>query len=263
MTILDDIILEKKKEVAQLKTETYNQIAPTYNGKKFAEVIRERRQMGIIAEIKRASPSKGLINGEVQPAKQAKTYETNGASAISVLTDTPFFQGTMADLQEVREAVGLPILCKDFIIDEIQIDRAKAYGANIILLIAAALDAPRLRELYDYAVNLDLEVLCEVHNEAEMEIVLQLEPELVGVNNRNLKTFEVDLTITQRIANMVKQEDIILISESGIRHQQDVEEVANAGAKVILVGETLMRSTSLVETMQELQIPLPTKVEKK
>lgn len=262
MTILDDIIQEKQKEVAQLKQETFHQKAPVYRGKRFAERIRERRQMGIIAEIKRASPSKGLINGEVHPAKQAKAYEANGASAISVLTDTPFFQGTMDDLLEVRNEVDLPILCKDFIIDTIQIDRAKAYGANIILLIAAALDALRLRELYDHAVEQGLEVLCEVHNEKEMETVLQLEPELIGVNNRNLKTFEVDLSITERIADMVEREDTILISESGIRHQKDVEEVAQAGAEVILVGETLMRSKALAETMQALQIPLPASIEK-
>src|SRR5699024_2369288 len=139
-------------------------------------------------------------------------------------------------------AVNIPILCKDFIIDEIQIDRAKAYGANIILLIAAALDDASLKRLYDYARKLELEILCEVHNEEEMERVLQLNPKLIGVNNRDLKTFHVDLDTTNRLANMVEDEDIIFISESGIETKDDVATVKAAGAEAILVGETLMRA---------------------
>src|SRR5690625_1363292 len=159
--------------------------------------------MSIIAEIKRASPSKGDINAAIDPVKQAKLYADNGASAISVLTDTPFFKGSMDDLRAVREVVNIPILCKDFMIDRIQIDVAKSAGANIILLIAAALDDNHLDKLYDYAKEHDLEVLCEVHNEEEMERVLKLGAKLVGINNRNLNTFKVDLKTTERLANMV------------------------------------------------------------
>src|SRR5699024_8738257 len=147
----------------------------------------------IISEIKRASPSKGAINTDVDPVKQATAYEALGASAISVLTDKPFFQGSMDDLRAVRAAVDLPILCKDFMIDPIQIDEAKAAGANMILLIAAALDDAALKSLYTYSLEQGLEVLCEVHNESEMERVLSLGATIIGINNRDLNTFTVDL----------------------------------------------------------------------
>lgn len=261
MTILDDIIAEKQKEVIQLKKETFNNDAPAYEGPTFQEQIHNQKTMGIIAEIKRASPSKGMIHPNVDPAAQAKAYELQGANAISVLTDAPFFKGSMENLTAVRKAVQLPILCKDFIIDTIQIDYAKQAGANIILLIAAALPDKELNVLYDYATQAGLEVLVEVHNEQEMERVLPLDPALIGVNNRNLKTFEVDLTTTSRIADMVTNPRTILIGESGIRHASDVEELASSGAEAILIGETLMRSNNLEKTMRALQIPLPTKTE--
>src|SRR5690625_4348249 len=198
MTILDKIIAEKKKEVSKLKQKTIKKNNfPKI--KTLQERILERQTMSIIAEIKRASPSKGTINDSVDPVKQAIEYSKNGASAISVLTDTPFFKGTMDDLRMVREVVDIPILCKDFIIDKIQIDHAKSAGANIILLIAAALNDEDLIHLYNYARELDLEVLCEVHNEEEMERILKLNAPLIGINNRNLKTFEVDLKTTARL----------------------------------------------------------------
>lgn len=258
MTILMKILQKKAKEVQQINRETF----PTNEYKKvptFYETIRVNHKMGVIAEIKRASPSKGMINEHVDPVQQAKLYEQHGASAISVLTDTPFFKGTMEDLQNVRAAVNIPILCKDFIIDEIQIDRAKAYGANIILLIAAALDDAHLKRLYDYAISLNLEVLCEVHNEEEMERVLQLNPRLVGVNNRDLKTFHVDLQTTNRLAKMVRNNDIIFISESGIETGADVAIVKDAGAEAILVGETLMRAANVANKMEEFQLPFEEK----
>lgn len=161
MTILDDIIAEKEKEVIHLKKDTITYKAPAYDGPTFREQITNRNTMGMIAEIKRASPSKGMIHSNVDPKAQAIAYEKNGANAISVLTDGPFFKGSMADLTAVREAVQLPILCKDFMIDTIQIDHAKQAGANIILLIAAALSDTVLKELYDHAVQAGLEVLVE------------------------------------------------------------------------------------------------------
>src|SRR5690625_3393562 len=166
MTILDKIIAEKRKEVAALKEgNVFEEVAPRrkVDVPSFYETVRQSEQMNIIAEIKRASPSKGMINADVDPIKQAETYAENGVSAISVLTDTPFFKGTMDDLRAVREVVDVPILCKDFIIDKIQIDHAKSAGANIILLIAAALNDEELIQLYNYARELDLEVLCESH----------------------------------------------------------------------------------------------------
>lgn len=259
MTILDKIIIEKKKEVLELRNQTFDQVVLSKNVPTFKQIIEEKPTMGVIAEIKRSSPSKGNINTEVDPAQQAKLYTENGASAISVLTDTPFFNGTISDLIAVREVVDIPILCKDFMIDQVQIDRAKAAGANIILLIAAALNDRDFTNLFEYATKKDLEVLCEVHNEEEMERALHLGAPIIGINNRNLKTFEVDLATTERLTNMVTNPETLLISESGIRTKQDVETVAKAGAKVILVGETLMRSAHITQTMKELQIPLPNK----
>src|SRR5699024_9506028 len=201
MTILDKIITEKKKEVTQLK------IKPIEKGIQkdvipFSERVKASTNISIIAEIKRSSPSKGAIQMAVDPAAQARKYEALGANAISVLTDEPFFNGTMDDLRAVRQAVDVPILCKDFMIDTIQIDHAKAAGANIILLIVAALDDQTLKNLYDYARAEDLEIIVEVHNEEEMERALKLNPEIVGINNRDLKTFTVDLKTTHRIASM-------------------------------------------------------------
>lgn len=263
MTILNEILTEKRKEVETLKQEeipskTRHKKVPT-----FTELMQKNDKIGIIAEYKRASPSKGMINEDVDPAEQAIQYETSGASAISVLTDTPFFKGTIKDLKRVREAVNIPILCKDFIIDPIQIDRAKAAGANMVLLIAAALDDTALKTLYDYASSLDVEVLCEVHNEEEMERVMKIDAKIIGINNRDLNTFKVDLKTTNRLANMVKDKDVILISESGIEDASDVSSVKAAGASAILVGETLMRAASVTEKMNELMVPLSNKEQRK
>lgn len=259
MTILDDIIKEKRKEVLRLKNKTFAQTPIKPIKKTFTEQIKHKQTMGIIAEIKRASPSKGMINADVDPVEQAKFYEANGANAISILTDAPFFKGSMNDLKAVREAVDLPILCKDFIIDTIQIDQAKAAGANIILLIAAALSKQELVHLYEYATSQNLEVICEVNNETEMETVLKTGAILIGVNNRNLKTFDVDLQNTARLAHLVENEDVILIGESGISTREDVEELANAGAEAILVGETLMRADDVPQTLTSFQVQLPVK----
>ncbi|MCG1027409.1 indole-3-glycerol phosphate synthase TrpC [Virgibacillus halodenitrificans] len=254
MTILEKILKQKEKEVAQLVKQTFEQPA----AKKvplLKDTIRKASNLKVIAEIKRSSPSKGAIHMEVDPIEQAIQYEKQGAAAISVLTDNTFFNGSIKDLQAIRKAVKLPILCKDFIIDRIQIDQARAAGANIILLIAAALSDKELHSLYQYARKQDLEVLCEVHNETEMERVLKLKPEIIGINNRNLKTFEVDLQTTARLASMVTDENTVLISESGMQTKQDALFVSEAGAEAILVGETLMRSKHLPDTFNQLQVP--------
>ena len=255
MTILDEILAEKQKEIVQLKQQTFGpkvyKKTPT-----FKEKVTASSTMNVIAEIKRSSPSKGAIDMTVDPVTQAKIYEKQGASAISVLTDKPFFNGSMEDLQAVREAVDLPILCKDFIIDPIQIDQAKAAGASIILLIVAALPQADLENMNYYARLLGLEVLCEVHNQEEMERALQLDVDIIGINNRNLKTFEVNLETTEKLSSMVIDPKTILISESGIKTTDDVRRVRNAGADAILVGETLMKSTDLPETFKDLRLPL-------
>lgn len=255
MTILDTILKEKQKEVSLLKHQTFTQ-APVKKVPSFYETVKASKHLNIISEFKRASPSKGPIQMERSPEEQAKQYELCGASAISVLTDYPFFKGSMKDLQIIREAVNIPILCKDFIIHETQIKRAKAAGANIILLIAAALNDEDLSKFYQLATELDLEVLCEVHNEEEMERVLKLDAKIIGINNRDLKTFTVDLSTTKRLANMVANPETVLISESGISNNHDAVNVAASGADVILVGETLMRANDLQGIFNELQVPL-------
>lgn len=255
MTILAEILAKKAEEVAELKRD--------YLPKKNKETARKNTlyesfmaadQMNIIAEIKRASPSKGMINPDVDPAKQAIDYQTAGAGVISVLTDQPFFKGTMADLVAVREVVDVPLLNKDFIIDEIQIDRANDYGADVILLIAAALPKERLETLYHYAINQGLEVLFEVHNQAELLVAQEIGAQIIGVNNRNLKTFEVNLGITEQLAEKIDLTTTLLISESGMRTTEDVIRVQKAGARGILVGETMMRSTNLPATFQALRV---------
>ncbi|UII54376.1 indole-3-glycerol phosphate synthase TrpC [Cytobacillus spongiae] len=256
-TILHRILEEKELEVQQLKTlDNGEQPANKYTHYSFIEILRAADQVAIIAEFKRASPSKGDINLLLSPSDQGKDYVAAGADAISVLTDAPFFKGAVADLEEVRKVVDVPILCKDFIIDEVQIDRAKRVGANIILLIVAALSPNRLAELYQYALSQQLEILIEVHSEEEAILAIGLGAKLIGVNNRNLKTFEVDLKTTEALAPLIKQAGAYLISESGIRSVDDVKRVVKAGANGILVGEAFMKHENVTQMMNEMKISL-------
>lgn len=192
-TILEKILREKEREVKILKENAQKMIRPRHHPQhSFIEKLNNTDQLLIISEFKRASPSKGLINGTVDPLEQATVYVKNGATAISVLTDEKFFHGSFTDLQLIRDNIAVPVLCKDFIIDEIQIDVAHDAGADMILLIAAALSGVRLKNLYDYAMEKQLEVLVEVHEESELEKAFQTGTKMIGVNNRNLKTFHVD-----------------------------------------------------------------------
>lgn len=255
-TILDKIIAEKRIEVAMLKEQQPNFPAGQQKNRSFLEKLQKGEELAIIAEFKRASPSKGDINIGKDPQEQASSYIEYGADAISVLTDTPFFKGTIEDLAAVREAVDTPILCKDFVIDEIQIERAEAAGANLILLIAAALEEERLKELYSYAAAKGLEVLMEVHNEEELEKALKTDAKIIGVNNRDLKTFTVDLAVTERLAPKVKAAGAFLISESGIKTEEDIERVLKAGANGILVGEAFMMADNLESLLKVMKQPL-------
>lgn len=257
MTILDKIIQQKKIEVQDLKVIYNNQeIDSPIKRPSLYETFINSEKMNVIAEVKRASPSKGNINEEVDPVVQAQSYEKAGAGAISVLTDREFFKGSMADLAAVAANVKVPLLCKDFMIDEVQIDVARDHGASVILLIAAALPETRLKELYEYARSHHLDVLFEVHDEQEAEMALRIGARIVGINNRNLKTFEVDLGVTERVAQLLQDEKILLISESGMKTRANVERVKQVGAKAVLVGETLMKAPNIAETMAELSIPL-------
>lgn len=253
MSILQKILAEKEKEVAKLADQTFDQ-PPAKEIPTFKKLVETSQSMNIISEMKRSSPSKGQIDMGVDPIQQAEVYSKNGASAISVLTDQKFFNGSMEDVKAVRDVVDIPILCKDFIIDPIQIDQAKSAGANIILLIVAALSDENLKKLYNYTREQNLEALVEVHNEEEMKRALELDPELLGINNRDLNTFHVSLETTKKLSSMVTNPDTIIISESGMKVKDDVILARDAGAKAILVGETLMESTDLKETFNELRV---------
>lgn len=251
---LTKILDAKQEEVKELKRNPNHIQEPARKVSSLVEVLSSSSKMQVIAEIKRASPSKGVLKLEVDPAQQSTEYEEAGAAAISVLTDTAYFKGSTEDLALVRRSVKLPLLCKDFIIDEIQIDIAKKAGAQVILLIVAALSQEKLENLYHYAKLQNLEVLVEVHNELELNQAMLLHPELIGVNNRNLKTFEIDLEVTDRLGAILKKADQLFISESGIKTPADVLRVKKAGAKGILVGEALMKSTDVAQSLAAFQL---------
>lgn len=254
--ILTKIIDQKQLEVSELKKVGVTGTPLQVSRPSLVESLRSATSMAVISEIKRASPSKGEINLDVNPVEQALTYENAGASAISVLTDEPFFKGSIEDLKVVSQNVQIPRLCKDFVIDEIQIDRAYHVGATVILLIVAALSKERLKKLYDYAKQKGLDVLTEVHDEQELETALEIDAEIIGINNRNLKTFVVDLAVTEKLASKLDPNKHIIISESGIKTVQDVERVKRAGARGILVGETLMQAEDVTETLKRFRLPL-------
>jgi len=257
MNILTKIIEQKKIEVADLLAQP--DLLTNFSESKRASLfttLKTADTLQVIAEMKRASPSKGLIAEGANPVKQAKIYAQAGAAAISVLTDKTFFKGSFDDLAAVANAVQTPLLCKDFMIDRVQIRYAKAAGASIILLIVAALDDATLQDLYHFASSLGLEVLVEVHDTVELERALAVGAKLIGVNNRDLRTFEVDLARTKEIAQAFPfGEQRVLISESGIWNNEDAKKVATMGASAVLVGESLMRSGDAGIALQQLQVP--------
>lgn len=262
MTILDKILREKRLEVERLLTENIEVRQEVSARPSLFEKLVSSDHLQVIAEMKRASPSKGLIAEGANPVTQAIAYENAGVACISVLTDAPFFKGSFDDLAAVADAVETPLLCKDFIIDTVQIDKAKAAGASVILLIVAALSDEELLEFHRYAVTEGLEVLVEVHDAEELERALKIDAKIIGVNNRDLRTFEVDLGRTQEIASIFPfSEERVLISESGITGQLDAERVSAAGARAILVGESLMRSGRVGEAIEAMQVRLPRHVQ--
>lgn len=261
MTILENILYEKRLEVERLLAEGV--VATTSDVKRpsLFEKLVGVSYLQVIAEMKRASPSKGLIADGADPVAQATAYESAGVACISVLTDGPFFKGSFDDLAAVASAVDTPLLCKDFIIHKIQIDQAKNAGASVILLIVSALDDEDLAEFHRYATNAGLEVLVEVHDALELERALKIEAKLIGVNNRDLRTFEVDLNRTAEIAAVFPfGENHVLISESGITGERDALSVSSMGASAVLVGESLMRSATVGEAIKSMQVALPNRV---
>ena len=211
-------------------------------------------RIALIAEVKKASPSRGVIRYDFNPVEIAKTYAANGASAISVLTDSKYFQGSLNHLKDIREALGnrrLPLLRKDFILDPYQVYESRACGADGLLLIVAVLNAEKLEELLRLSHELNMSCLVEVHNEAELEIALRSQAGIIGINNRDLSTFNVDLTTTQRLRSLIPQ-DRIVVSESGIKDRSDMEKLRQWGVDAVLIGESLMSSTSIAAKMKEL-----------
>ncbi|MET3657611.1 indole-3-glycerol phosphate synthase TrpC [Sporosarcina sp. FSL K6-1540] len=258
MTILDKILHEKRREVQDMLAEQdVRQEARPARPSLFNKLYKTEH-LQVIAEMKRASPSKGLIAEGADPVAQAISYHRAGAACISVLTDSHFFKGSFEDLAAVADNVPIPLLCKDFIIHPVQIDRAKRAGASVILLIVAALTEDELAEFHTYALQSGLEVLVEVHDEAELKRAIAINAKLIGVNNRDLRTFKVDLKRTEEIAAIFPfDEERVLISESGIWESEDALFVADAGASAVLVGESLMRSGEVATAIQSLQVALP------
>ncbi len=211
----------------------------------------------LIAEVKKASPSLGLLREEFKddfdPVSIAQRYKDHGASALSVLTDSEFFQGSLDIMLTVKNKVGLPALNKEFMVDDVQFYEARAYGADAILLIVAALERRQLQDFSALAGELGLDVLVETHDERELDTVLEWLPEarLVGINNRDLKTFTTDLSVTERLASRVPK-DKLIVSESGIHTRADVDRVSNAGARAMLIGESLIRAEEIGVKIKEL-----------
>jgi indole-3-glycerol phosphate synthase len=284
MSILDTIVEQKQREVAELPARTIaagdlrDALLERGERRDFLAVLKAGSSrdneapssksavhnpqsaigpVALIAEVKKASPSAGIICQDFDPVRIAKEYEAAGASCLSVLTDEKFFQGSLDYLRQIRAAVKLPLLRKDFIIDARQILEAIEWGADAILLIVAILSDEQLRIFHSLATEAGLAALVEVHDEAELERALKISPRLIGVNNRNLKNFKVDLAVTERLAaklfsSPATRHSSLLVAESGIHTRADVDRLKKCGAKAILVGESLLRDGNIQKKVREL-----------
>ena len=260
--VLEKIIADKRVHVERQRglvpdsqVLTAAEAAPRVRG--FAEALREAMRdgnYGLIAEIKKASPSKGLIRENFDPRALARAYADGGATCLSVLTDRPYFLGADDFLGQARDAGSLPVLRKDFMIEPYQIVESRALGADCILLIMAVLDDEQADTLATTARGLEMDILFEVHDEEELERTKSLNPELVGINNRNLRTFDVDLATTENLVSHVP-EDTIIISESGLSTPQDLNRMSAAGVNCFLIGESLMRADDVARATSELLTP--------
>jgi len=259
--ILDRILISKKEEVASSKLaksihDLENDIRNNNDKRPFIAAIEEKfisKDVAIIAEIKKASPSKGIIRTNFNPDQIAKSYENGGATCLSVLTDKDYFQGDPSYIQLVKNQCKLPVLRKDFMIDHYQIFESKALGADCILLIVAALELNQMKELESLAAELDMDVLVESHDEHELEKALQLKTKLIGVNNRNLKTFDVSLQTTINLLNEIPN-DKITVTESGIFTSQDINLMKQHGIYSFLVGEAFMRDDDPGKSLKQLLV---------
>tara|TARA_Y100000590_G_scaffold425349_1_gene533240 strand:- start:4963 stop:5745 length:783 start_codon:yes stop_codon:yes gene_type:complete len=258
--MLEEILKNKEKEVKELKNAEKNLSLKDNH----TEIIQKRGfiksiikkikedEIAVIAEIKRHSPSKGYLEENLDLKLIAQQYESAGAACISVLTDKDYFKGSIKDLISVKKYTQLPILRKDFIIDEIQIIESDAHGADCILLIIAALKEKKFRDLYQMSKNLGLDVLVEVHDENELNIALENSCKLIGINNRDLRTFNVSIQTSIDLCNLVKDKDITLVSESGIMNKKDIRTLKEFGIKTFLIGEKLIISNNREKELKEL-----------
>jgi indole-3-glycerol phosphate synthase len=256
MFILDDIVAHKRHEIeaaksARPESEVHTAAESAPPPRKFFEALAAPGPIKLIAEVKKASPSAGVIRADFEPVQIARTYEQHGATCISVLTDEKFFQGSLDYLRRIRATVGLPVLRKDFILDKYQLYEARAAGADAVLLIAECLDDCHLRALHNEAIYLGMAPLVELYEPANLPRVLEAGATLIGINNRDLRTFETDLNHTLRMREQVP-DTFVLISESGIRTRTDVERLEAAGVDAILVGETLMASADIGQAIDAL-----------
>lgn len=256
MLMLDEIIKNKYKEISQLKSSfDISKIDLSSKKKPFYKSLllnQNAKKNSVIAEIKKKSPSKGILSDDLNVSKKAKEYEEGGASCLSVLTEKDYFNGSNDDLLEAKSSVSLPVLRKDFIIDPLQVYESKMIGADCILLIASALSNNLFEELYSLATSLDLDVLAEVHDKEELDFVRSLDIKLLGINNRNLQTFEVDINTSISLSDSISDNETVLISESGIHSSNDIRKLNEAGIYTFLIGEHLVKSNDISKDIGEL-----------
>jgi len=254
--ILDEIVNNKLREVAKRKKKLplavlKSKLAASTPTRNFRKAISSPTKINIIAEIKRASPSAGVIIKNFSLEELARIYEKNGASALSILTDQKFFRGELKDLEKARKVSSLPILAKEFIVDEYQIYEARIGGADAILLVARILNREKLKEYIDLASQLDLDCLVEIHAEEEWQKIKDLPVDIVGINNRNLENLKVDLEMSFNLINKLPS-DKIVVSESGINNKKDIYRLQEAGVDAFLIGEALLKSKNVGQKLREL-----------
>ncbi len=256
MDILDKIAVNKRLEIEEMKLtlplESFIDKIPSEASFLFSKVLSDKNRINIIAEIKKGSPSKGIISQDFNPGELAKQYKDGNAAALSVLTERKFFYGSFEYLKIAKEISGLPVLCKDFILDPYQVYHARYMGTDAILLIVKMLTRKTISELLALAKKVGLDVLVEVHNKDELEIALETEAEIIGVNNRNLNDFSVDLQTSVELGKLIPN-DTIKVAESGIIGYSDIEKLKKSGYNNFLIGEALMKAENPIKMLEELQ----------